>query len=63
VERLSEDEDARASCDWKGAPFGKLQGFPKDVKPVTSWPNRDEAWTDVAAGIRKVAEQLRLRAR
>ena len=47
------------ACDWKGALFGKLQGFPKDMKPVTSWPNRDEAWTDVAAGIRKVAEQLR----
>ena len=25
------------ACDWKGAPFGKLQGFPKDMKPVTSW--------------------------
>jgi internalin A len=51
------------ACDWKGAPFGKLQGFPKDMKPVTSWPNRDEAWTDVAAGIRKVAEQLRSRSK
>ena len=51
------------ACDWKGAPFGKLQGFPKDMKPVTSWSNRDEAWTDVAAGIRKVAEQLRSRAK
>jgi internalin A len=49
------------ACDWKGALFGKLQGFPKDMKPVTSWPNRDEAWTDVAAGIRKVAELLRKR--
>ncbi len=47
------------ACDWKGAPFGKLQGFPKDMKPVTSWPNRDEAWTDVAAGIRKVTVELR----
>jgi internalin A len=47
------------ACDWKGAPFGKLQGFPKDMKPVTSWPNRDEAWTDVAAGIRTVVEELR----
>jgi hypothetical protein len=51
------------ACDWKGAPFGKLQGFPKDMKPVTSWPNRDEAWADVAAGIRKVVEELRSRRR
>lgn len=23
-------------CDWKGAPFAKLQGFPKDMRAVTS---------------------------
>jgi internalin A len=51
------------ACDWKNAPFGKLQGFPKDMKAVTSWPNHDEAWTDVAEGIRKVAEGLRSRRR
>lgn len=48
-------------CDWSGAPFGKLQGFPKNMRPVVKWGNRDEAWTDVAQGIRKVAEQLRTR--
>ena len=53
----------RSCDDWKGAPFGRLQSLPKDGKPVTSWPNRDEAWTDVAAGIRKVAEELHLRDR
>ena len=25
------------SCDWKGAAFEKLQGFPTDMKPVTAW--------------------------
>jgi hypothetical protein len=30
------------------APFMKLQGLPTDLRPVTSWPNRDEAWTNVA---------------
>ena len=44
--------------DWKGAPFGKLQALPKDAKPVTSWPNRDEAFTDVAQGIRAAVEEL-----
>ena len=39
-------------CDWQGAPFGKLQGLPKDMLPVTSWTNRDEAFTDVARGVR-----------
>ena len=49
------------ACDWNTAPFGKHQGLPKDTKPVTSWLNRDEAWNDVAVGIRKVAEELRTR--
>lgn len=46
-------------CDIEGAPFARLQALPRDAKPVTSWPNRDEAWTDVAKGIRKVTEELR----
>ncbi|NIR52486.1 TIR domain-containing protein, partial [candidate division KSB1 bacterium] len=44
--------------DWSGAPFSKLQALPKDAKPVTSWTNRDEAWADVARGIRKAIEEM-----
>jgi len=44
------------SCDWHSTPFGKLQGLPKDGKAVTSWGNRDEAWNDVARGIRRIAK-------
>lgn len=40
------------------APFAALQGLPTDLRPVTSWPNRDEAWTDVAKGIRRTVEQI-----
>jgi hypothetical protein len=43
-------------CDWHKAPFGKLQALPKDAKAVTSWRNRDEAWTDVALGIRRAVD-------
>lgn len=39
------------SCNWSRAPFAKLQALPRDAKPVTSWANRDDAWTNVAAGI------------
>lgn len=46
------------ACDWTDTPFSKLQAFPKDGKAVTSWPNVDEAFTDVAKGIRKVAGEL-----
>lgn len=44
--------------DWKGARFGKLQALPKDARPVTDWPNRDEAFLNVAQGIRVAAEEL-----
>lgn len=42
--------------DWSGAPFGKLQGLPKNAKPVTTWANRDEAFLDVAKGLRAAIE-------
>lgn len=44
--------------DWHTAPFGKLQALPKDGKPVTSWINPDEAFLDIARGIRNVIEDL-----
>jgi TIR domain-containing protein len=49
------------SVDWAGAPFGKLQALPKDGKPVTSWPNQDEVFSDIARGIRKVVQDPRAR--
>ena len=44
--------------DWSGAPFGKLQALPTDAKPVTSWENRDEAFVNIAKGIRVAAKEL-----
>jgi len=48
------------SVDWSGAPFGKLQALPKDAKPIDSshWHNLDEAFEDVAKGIRKVVGEI-----
>lgn len=45
--------------DWHSAPFGKLQALPKDGKPISRWPDQDEAFLDVTQGIRRVAEELR----
>ena len=49
--------------NWQGAPIGKLQALPTDAKPVTgsSWHNQDEAFFNIAEGIRKVVEELRNR--
>lgn len=45
--------------DWKGAIFGKLQALPKNAEPVINWANRDQAFADVAKGIRKAVEELK----
>lgn len=39
----------------------KLQALPRDGKPVNKWNDSDDAWEDVAKGIRLVVEELRKR--
>jgi internalin A len=46
-------------CDFKDMPFEKLQGYPKDAQPVTSFSDRDEAFSQVAKGIRRDIEGWR----
>ena len=44
-------------CDWKQAPFGKLEALPTDGKPITDvefWKNPDYAFLDIANGIKNV---------
>ena len=43
--------------NWPETPFGMLEVLPKD-KPITRWRDRDEAFAQVAKGIRKVVEEL-----
>lgn len=40
--------------DWESSPFSQLQALPKDAKAVTTWKNRDEAFKNIAQGIRGV---------
>lgn len=47
--------------DCSGAPFASLKTLPRDAKAVTTWPNRDEAFADIAKGIRTIVEQLESR--
>ncbi len=45
-------------CDWRSAPFANLDNLPQGVGPVTEWHHREDAWEDVAEGIREVANRL-----
>lgn len=49
-------------CMWSSAPFGRLQALPKNASPVTDtniWPTLDDAFTNIAEGIKKAADDVR----
>lgn len=46
-------------CLWQQTLFAKLQALPKDALPVMTWPDRDEAYVDIAAAVQKVAMGLK----
>jgi TIR domain len=46
------------ACDWHIAPLSKLQALPTDGTPITSWSNKDEAFTNVAKGIREAIREI-----
>ena len=46
------------AVDIEDAPFAGLQALPTDLRPVTLWANRDEAWTNVAKGIRRTVQEI-----
>lgn len=41
-------------CLWKETELADLQALPLDGKPITTWSNRDEAFANIAEGVRKV---------
>ena len=43
---------------WVNVPFAHLQVLPRSGKPIASWANRDEAFSEVAQGIRSVINQV-----
>ncbi len=43
-------------CDWKSAPFGRLNALPTDAKPVTKWTDADDAFLDITEGIKRVIQ-------
>jgi hypothetical protein len=44
--------------DWTNTPFSVLQMLPSNTQPITTWPDRDVAFEDVAKGIRQVVNEL-----
>jgi len=46
------------NCLWQSAAFAKLQALPKDGKAVTACTDQDEAFVNIAEGVKTVAEEL-----
>lgn len=42
--------------DWKESEFARFQAFPRDGKPISTYQNKDEAYTEVVEGIKRVIE-------
>ena len=45
-------------CEWNEMPYAKLQALPTGAKPVTEFDDRDDAFTDIASGIRTVVDRM-----
>lgn len=41
-------------ADLELSPLSRFEALPPGGKPITKWPDRDEAWLEVAHGIRRV---------
>lgn len=42
-------------CDWKAfPPLAKLEPLPADHVPVSRWTDREDAWVDIAQGLRRL---------
>jgi tetratricopeptide (TPR) repeat protein len=46
--------------DWREAPFAHLQVLPTDAKPLSTWRHQETALAGIAAGIRRVIEDVPL---
>lgn len=43
---------------WERTPFVNLQALPPGARALTLWPNRDEAFVQVARGVQKLVDSL-----
>lgn len=44
------------ACDWREAPFAHLPLWPRDSRPITSHPDRNVAYNEVATELRRLIE-------
>ncbi len=45
--------------DWQNAPFSALPCLPRNGRPVTLWPNQDQAFHDIVLGVREAIDAIK----
>ena len=45
-------------CDWRHTELAEFVVTPRDGRPITQWPDRDEAFLDVVQSIRAALEEI-----
>ncbi|WP_308873373.1 toll/interleukin-1 receptor domain-containing protein [Thiothrix subterranea] len=40
-------------CDWEGGNFSRFQSLPKNLKPISTWKNKDSGWVDAINGLKE----------
>jgi len=48
----------RPTPHWEEQPFGKLQMLPRNTEPITAWPNRDQAYKEIAEEVGNIIKAL-----
>lgn len=46
-------------CMWKHTPFAQFQALPTEAKAVVTWKDQDEALTDIAEGVLRIAREIK----
>ncbi|MBD2036221.1 GUN4 domain-containing protein [Leptolyngbya sp. FACHB-321] len=49
------------SCGWQYTPLARIQAYPEKAKPIKSWSDIDEAYTNVVDGVYLAATEIKKR--
>jgi hypothetical protein len=49
-------------CDWDDMPYAALQALPRNATPITEYPDRDSAYTEVAQGVEQLVDLINAQA-
>lgn len=47
-------------CAWQATPLGELQALPRDGKPVSTWPDRDDAYANAVTSLLATLNSIRM---